>query len=245
MDNKQQNNGKDFWNVVQDAINTGNYSQLNQQVQSTINDSVEGIRHDMGYDRYQGKGVVWRDSENTIQNAYWKPVNTQHHMQPPAQNLYARRPSGQTSGTALSIVGYTLSAMCYLGTAVLSAVNLVMPWGGLMAGATITGIVGTAFLAAGVVGTSLSKRARKFIKYAKVIGNRDYCQIEEISEKTGISQKKVIKDLRGMIEKKMFLQGHIDKKETCLILTDKMYEQYLETEKQAQTLAMEEQRKEE
>ena len=48
-----------------------------------------------------------------------------------------------------------------------------------------------------------------------------------------------------MIEKRMFLQGHLDQKETCLIVTDAMYQQYLETEKQAKTVQMQQQQQKE
>ena len=45
MENKDRKN--DFWDVVQDAVNSGNYQQLNQQVKSTIDDTVDGIRKGM------------------------------------------------------------------------------------------------------------------------------------------------------------------------------------------------------
>ena len=37
-----------------------------------------------------------------------------------------------------------------------------------------------------------------------------------------------------MIDKKMFLQGHLDEQETCVIVTDEMYQQYLLVQKQAE-----------
>ena len=68
------------------------------------------------------------------------------------------------------------------------------------------------------------------------IRDRAYCNIKELADKTGKTETKVRKDLKLMIEKRMFLQGHLDQKETCLIVTDAMYQQYLETEKQAKTV---------
>jgi 5-bromo-4-chloroindolyl phosphate hydrolysis protein len=35
-----------------------------------------------------------------------------------------------------------------------------------------------------------------------------------------------------MMDKKMFLQGHLDKKETCFIASDEMFDQYMLTQKQ-------------
>ena len=40
----------------------------------------------------------------------------------------------------------------------------------------------------------------------------------------------MIKDLEYMLSKKWFLQGHLDERKTCLIVSDRMYQQYLEIE---------------
>ena len=44
--------------------------------------------------------------------------------------------------------------------------------------------------------------------------------------------KFVKKDIRRMISKGWFLQGHVDGQETCLITSNETYDQYVSTQKQ-------------
>ena len=55
--NDWQKKGNEFWKVVQDAVNSGNYQQLNQQVKNTIDDTVDGICNGM-----QDIGNEWRQA---------------------------------------------------------------------------------------------------------------------------------------------------------------------------------------
>ena len=59
-----------------------------------------------------------------------------------------------------------------------------------------------------------------------------YCSIEDMADKTGKSKRYVRRDLKRMMQKGMFLQAHLDKKETCFIASDAMYEQYMLTQRQ-------------
>ena len=43
--------------------------------------------------------------------------------------------------------------------------------------------------------------------------------------------KFVKKDIKRMISKGWFLQGHVDKQETCLITSNETYDQYVSTQK--------------
>ena len=40
---QKTNNGSDFMKVVQDAINSGDYQQLNEQVRKTVSASVQEV----------------------------------------------------------------------------------------------------------------------------------------------------------------------------------------------------------
>ena len=44
---QKNNNGSDFMKVVQDAINSGDYQQLNEQVRKTVSASVQEV-YNMG-----------------------------------------------------------------------------------------------------------------------------------------------------------------------------------------------------
>lgn len=89
----------------------------------------------------------------------------------------------------------------------------------------------------------------RFKLYTKEIGSAELCNISTLASKGGKSSAYVVKDIEKMIKKGWFRQGHLDKQKTCLIVTDKMYQQYLRLEEQKElqhkeeVLKMEEQRK--
>lgn len=263
MENKDRKN--DFWDVVQDAVNSGNYQQLNQQVKSTIDDTVDGIRKGMqsvgGEVQKEVKNAgdefrremknaktewkqAWQKSGygagyQKSQEPAYQPGKRQENRQadsetrPQAAAVYRKNPPGKVSGVVLAITGYSLT-----GIFVLSAIicGIVMAWWPTLPATILTVLMtglAVGFLGMGIAGTVVRKRAVRFQEYVKQIGNRTYCTIEELSQKTGRGRAKVLRDLKKMIEKKMFLQGHLDQQETCVIVTNETYQQYLDTQEQA------------
>lgn len=263
MENKDRKN--DFWDVVQDAVNSGNYQQLNQQVRSTIDDTVDGIRKGMqsvgGEVQKEVKNAgdefrremknaktewkqAWQKSGygagyQKSQEPAYQPEKRQENRQadsetrPQAAAVYRKNPPGKVSGVVLAITGYSLT-----GIFVLSAIicGIVMAWWPTLPATILTVLMtglAVGFLGMGIAGTVVRKRAVRFQEYVKQIGNRTYCTIEELSQKTGRGRAKVLRDLKKMIEKKMFLQGHLDQQETCVIVTNETYQQYLDTQEQA------------
>jgi 5-bromo-4-chloroindolyl phosphate hydrolysis protein len=309
MDNNDwQKKGNDFWNVVQDAVNSGDYRQLNKQVRDTIDDTVEGIRsgmQDAGKEissgmREAGKGLgsgmrdvgkgfgsnmqdagkgfgssmreagrglgsgmrgignewrqAWRESGQDYRNRYQKApqpgyragtrrMNQDTEPQLPA--IYAKNPPGNISGTVMAITGYSFTGIFAMSAFITGLVMMFNPSFGLEIATSILGAFTLCSLGLGIIGTKVRGRAKRFRSYIRHIGDRGYCTIEELSTRCGRKKKAVIKDLKKMIEMRMFLQGHLDLKETCLIVTDEMYQQYLTVEQQAKEMQQQKARLEE
>ncbi len=70
----------------------------------------------------------------------------------------------------------------------------------------------------------------RFYHYARLIGTRGYIAIEELAAQTGRRRDEVLRDLRKMMKKHMFPQGRLDQKQTTFMLTQDVYQQYLEAE---------------
>ena len=96
----------------------------------------------------------------------------------------------------------------------------------LKVGMTIFGLFGIAFLVMALAGTNMVCSVGRFRKYVKVIKDREYCDIKELAQKTGRSVKAVVKDLKKMIRKGWFCQGHMDEQGTCLMTSNDAYSQY-------------------
>ncbi len=284
QDNNSQNRGNEFWDVVQNAINTGDYRELSDKVRDTVNVTADEIRNikDDFLDSFFGTSTPrtptktkknyyeqsqWNAGKNSTtdysaenqgnvgrthfgnQTNYNAQMNhgakTNYNVRPnynPRTNvavsrsknaLYARNPQGKTSGLVQMILGFGLAAVAF-------PVDIILLVGLVLSGsflATLAILLMSAFLGGGIaLGVSGLKKwnfVKHFRQYVQIVGNRGYCEIKELQMRTGRTKSAIIKDLKCMIGQRLFLQGHLDQKETCLIVTHDMYKQYLEVEKQA------------
>ena len=152
----------------------------------------------------------------------------------PDPKLFNNTPPGSVSGIVWMVLGFGT-----MGLACLSAVSGVM---GVLVGAesvtTLSLPIAASVTAAstggvlGAYGAKLKRREERFRRYVDIVKEKLYCSIEDIAGKTGRSKRYVRRDLKKMMQKGMFLQGHLDKKENCFIASDAMYEQYMLTQKQ-------------
>ena len=96
------------------------------------------------------------------------------------------------------------------------------------------------FMAVGFAGGWSSGRAygliKRFEKYVSLLGERTYAEIASLSSPAGRSADAVRKDLKKMISRHWFHQGHISADGGTLIVSDATYEQYLVTCRQQKEL---------
>jgi len=97
------------------------------------------------------------------------------------------------------------------------------------------GIIGSIFAIASMVMMITGSKQRGLLKRAKryiqLCGNKMYSDLEDIAVNTGRTKRFIKKDLKKMLRKGMFPEGHLDKKETCFMLSDEVFHQYTETDK--------------
>ena len=90
-----------------------------------------------------------------------------------------------------------------------------------------------------VCGNHMRKKIKRFRSYVKTLNGKPYGTIKDLAKGVRKPEKFVRKDLKKMIKKQMFLEGHLDKGETCLIASDEAYDQYLAAEKNAEQMKKE------
>lgn len=256
--------GEEIRDQVQSAIDSGNFSQLGRNIGESVNRAVDdmssSINHAFGgsnpYDRQlkeseiiytqNGQEIIdnktAKDKGYTDRNAYYKQNSTLYRKPNlrPDTRFFDRTPKGTVSGILYMILGCMImgaAGMFLIGTLGIAMAGLEFGVAGLIA----LGIE-IAFLATGIgvssYGTSLRGRAKRYRQYVEVVKEKLYCSIEELAAKTGKGEKYIRKDLKKMMNLGMFKQGHLDSKETCLIASDEVYEQYKKSQE-----SYEEQRK--
>ncbi len=233
--------GEDIKKQVQSAIDSNDFSELSRTISNTVSQAVNDV----------GKSIngAWNDAVNEVKNTggisieknghqkvvrYGNPVYYGKPNLRPDIRYFSRHPHGTFSG-ALCVTG----GVAMMGAAALAA--FFSP-GGVAAAFTagVMGIMNLTFLgilaAAGagltVYGAKTRGRVRRYRHYVTMVRDKMYCSIEEMAEKIGKSKRFVRKDLKSMMRKQMFLQAHLDKKETCFIASNEMYEQYCLAQKQ-------------
>lgn len=148
-------------------------------------------------------------------------------MQPAKKGLYLKATSTRIGGVFLAATGYVfgIGALIFLLLFVIGAVatgwDLVF---GMVA--SLFGIFVIAFAVMAGIGTGMACSVGRFRKYVGILKEREFCDVKELAQKTGRSAKAVAKDLRKMIKKGWFRQGHLDEQGTCLMVSDDAYRQY-------------------
>lgn len=228
--------GEDIRRTVQDAIDTRDFRKLNETITNTVNDAVSGITQVIkngGWYNNRGAGKYGGGSESGSfdygqqQYTYGAPPV---YRQKNEVEFYRRTGSDTAVGILVSAAGLAAGAALF----VLGAMYLfeVLETGepGLYQGvvAILFFVLGIAELGVCRWGTLVRKRVRRFRAYVRIIGQREYCNVCELADGIHKSVKYVVKDLEKMLLKGWFLQGHLDEEKKCLMVSDRMYDQYLE-----------------
>ena len=80
----------------------------------------------------------------------------------------------------------------------------------------------------------------RFKMYKRTLGESTHCTLERLARSVGKNVKFVRRELQKMINKGLFLEGHMDREETCLITSDETYRHYEQSR-----LALEERQRQE
>ena len=147
-----------------------------------------------------------------------------------------QNPTGKLVWGILKTVGGGIMTLAG-GASVLSS-GIAAMFTGLGSVLSVIGVCSAAVLGGGVwlltSGIRSITRVGRFEKYLKALGSKTQCELNQLARMVGKSPKFVRKELKGMIEDGMFLEGHLDEEETSLITSDDSYVHYLEVkQKQA------------
>ena len=255
-----QEAGDQIRDLVQNAIDSGNYSELSNTITDVVNSAVDGVQDvlknslsDLGRQQVCGgwskrpedlagaerKSDRYAQSHDTVRRRQEAAERIRKSMQGKEYHPVPRtKTPGLIAGKAMKWTGYSLGGMFAVTAGILAIVSgatgaeLVLPMG-------IIDVFLVASVALGIKGSRQEGLAKRFRRYQQVIGERTFCLIEELSAAIGKKPKFVQKDLRKMIRDGFFPQGYLDKKETCLITDQQTYQQYLQTENAYEARAQE------
>lgn len=241
--------GEEIRQTVQDAVENQDYDKLNQVISETIDRAVDTVAKTVKnaagstQTKYKGYKTYTTDQERAKRtdsgqkkSAGMQYTNAKQETRPANKVFEAKAPS-KIGAILPAIFGYVFGGIQWAVFSTSLAATLIVDSTFGTGPRVITGVFSVIALVlsllgfgTGIYGTKKIFRIERFKTYVAAIGKREYCNITELASKAGKSDKSVIKDLEYMIKNRWFGQGHLDKQKTCLMVTDKMYDQYCQLE---------------
>ena len=233
--------GDDIEDIMRSVLESKDFKTLNETIARTADQALENVGRTVQkgvdiardkvrqgteqktYETFGKRTTNYRTAEENFQPAYeGRRVKKAELL----KERFRSTTGMKGTGLALTICGYTFLGSLLLGLGIVIPITIVTE---TKAALITTGIMapfvaGSGFMA--YKGTKMLTQSKRFRRYVETLKEREFCQIKELAAVVGKSETFVKKDLQKMIKKRLFLHGHLDKQETCLMVTDKAYEQY-------------------
>ena len=202
--------GRNVQDIVDHAISSQDYQKLNQTIRQVVDRAMD-----------IGEEAVRKAVENTgsrTQTA--QPVQSVKKLD---LSLYYAPTGSKTALNIVKIVGGSLIAIVSASLFTASAVI-----GLFLTGEALLPAIAVPLLAVGALlignGVSGLKRINRFKRYRKLLGQKTYCSLEKLARGIGQSVKFVRRDVRKLLAGGYFPEGHLDKEESNLIITEETYQ---------------------
>ena len=226
------NIGEQILNSVQDAVNSGDYSNLSRTIRNAVNSGGD-TRYwsvDTPVTKYASSGKYTQRTSNEPRRSSDRQKQASSSSSG-SSNLpapYMRNVPGSTSGMVMECIGFPLAGLnclLMLGSAAVSVVAGM--FGAAIAGTSVFGALTLASFGVGLAGFVKRGRAKRYKQYVQKLTGKDYCAIDDLAAAVGRKRKYVLKDLQDMIDRRFFPEGRFDEKKTTFLGTNAMYQQYL------------------
>lgn len=220
--------GRQIGKTVDDVLNSKEVKDLQNNIKNTVNHSMETVRESVtdavtGAADTVNKSVKWDKTP--------RPPKPPRPPMPVTKQLPAvRTPEENIAGTIMVVLGSIGGTMFGIASLACLAVGIF----GMSMEAFIAGVVLAipSAICSAVTngGRGIKKRVRRFKIYRKALEPNGFCSIRELADKVRKKESFVVKDLTKMMKDRWFLEGHLDRQNTCFMITDEAYEQYCQAE---------------
>lgn len=224
--------GEEILHSVLDAVEQQDFSGLSRNIEEKINDTLWYVGEKLSENKRRGNpGQEWANAKWERERAQQERVNAEYRRREGRLALYRQNPPGTYSGVTFQVLGIIGMALFGLVAFILTFVALATGHWRVWRADMISGclLAGSAGMLVG--GVKLKRRVAHFHNYVRLVEKKQYGRIEDLAHAVGKKKKFVEKEIRKMIEKGFFLQGHLDDAGTTLITSNEMYEKYLQAEK--------------
>ncbi len=251
--------GKEFERAFTEGMENNDWSYLNDVIIKSVDNFLDGVGDRMNSAMEGATAAVplsqrkedFSGSSRTAKaqrQLHEERARVRRQMERERQERERARKAARAARTARSAAGTTELAFPYrnVGAGVSTAkcivggigvgVSAVMAFTGLITSGIASFSFGTPVVLAAVFGYMLGggiradRVSRLAERYVQIIGKRQYIEVKALSLSTGKSEKQVVRELRKLLKLGYFPQGHLDINCRTFILTDEVFNHYLELE---------------
>lgn len=229
-------------------MNDFDFSKLGKQISDTVEDVINSIEiQDIKDNVKNSIHSTIKEVKESVNDAASKANQTIHKtVSPyvPPKKIYlpvTKKPKGKIAGILMTVFGsigatvFGILAVIFLVFGVIQGTIALNYLGLAAAGLTLS--IGSV-----MIGQKISARIRRFKTYIHILKEHAFCDTKPLAIAVEQKERFVIKDLKRMIKKGWFLEGHFDDKKTCFMATEEAYQQYLKAEESRKLREKEEQR---
>lgn len=240
--------GEEIKNLVQDAIDSQNFDQLSRTIGSTINQTLNGMGQTFN-DTVNTFGKNINDTIDQVGQTFRYGRQSPHRSHTPPRHANPRYPHPQghpsrrrqpqvinanfppelvrdcrslnAGGMALAAIGSSLAGMFGLSLLIVTMAShrLFLP-------IAILSIFFAGSLTMALLGFRMRGRYQRFQIYLHQMRGRTYGAVQDLADAVGKTRRYVVRDLKNMFRRRMFLEGHLDRQGTCLMISNDSYRQY-------------------
>lgn len=241
--------GEDIRNAVEDALQSGNFRDLGDVVVDRVTDTLRTVSSRVekavtGAVNGAVSGAVNGNyTEKYARETRERKQERMRQEQPAGGTALLKRPAPLRHVGRISSVLYKVFGGIGVGvTSILSAVFLGLGLGlggGWWVAFTLIALGLIGFSGMLRLGIGQKRRLNRARRYVELAGHNQYINLEDLALQTGMPEKLVRRDVRKMLRLGLFPEGHLDARESCLMLNDRIYQEYLALEKQRRALERE------
>lgn len=245
---------KTVWDVTGSAAGTAADAMNSFQgfVQGTPGNTAGGRQPNRAAGRDRTYGHAGYAEQNVTEQYRQRAAGARHHTTYASKiSPFLQRRVSRTSGIGRIVGG--IACLVMAGFSLLDSIfsglmGLFSTYGsGFFSAMGITSLVVT--LGLGVLGAVLIKKGeerrklvREYYEYGHIAGTSEYLEINKLARATGQTREQVLENLEKMISEEMLPAAWFDKQKTTLMLSERMYNEYLRLERERQEQQAEEAR---
>lgn len=229
--------------AVRNAIRSGNLEEIGRAIDDGVQE-ISNVGNEVFNDlKNAGRRPPYNHAQNGSQGGAfrndsdgWQPTPSETqsaYQKPTVRFAFRSRMPGNISGLVYAIVGASVGIPMLIADIAVFMVGVTgyMTLSDLTIAVSVLTPITVAVLGLMVYGVALRRRARRFARYRDAMGSAAFCTVAKLADTAGVTQERTKKDLKKMIACGACPQGHLDHSETCFMVDDKTYDEYLEAER--------------